>query len=58
MKDKQKRNFDRHHQATNLKPLQPGDIVLIQGNKKADQVVEQSNPRSYIVEHLEQLGLA
>ena len=50
IKDKQKKNFDRHHRATNLKPLQPGDTVWIQGSDSEGRVMEQSNPRSYIVE--------
>lgn len=49
-REKQKTNFDRHHRATNLKPLQPGDMVWIQGSTSEGRVVQQSNPRSYIVE--------
>ena len=50
IKERQKGNFDRRHRATNLRPLQPGDTVWIQGSNSEGRVVEQSNTRSYVVE--------
>ena len=46
---KQKQNFDRRHRATDLKPLQSGDTVWIQGSNSGGRVIETSNPRSYVV---------
>lgn len=46
---KQKQNFDRRHRDTDLKPLQSGDTVWIQGSNSGGRVIETSNPRSYVV---------
>ena len=50
MKERLKGNLDRRHRATNLRPLQPGDAVWIQGSNSEGRVVEQSNTRSYVVQ--------
>ena len=48
-KKRNKRNFDSHHKARDLQPLQPIDTVWIPENKSNGTIIEQSNPRSYTV---------
>ena len=50
MKEKQRKNFDRHHRATDLKPLQTGASVWIPDNSSEGTVVGETNPRSYVVQ--------
>lgn len=49
LKKRNKTNFDSHHKARELQPLQPEDTVWIPENKSEGTIVEQSNPRSYTV---------
>ncbi len=49
MRERQQRNFDHHHRATDLKPLQAGGHVWIPDKQAEGTVVEETNPRSYVV---------
>ena len=48
-RNRQKRNYDRRHQAKLLKPLHAGDTVWIPDTNSEGTVVEMRNPRSYVV---------
>ena len=50
LRERMKRNFDKHHEARNLEPLLPGDNVWIPGNNSGGIVQEETNPRSYNVQ--------
>lgn len=50
---KQKRKFDQHVPRTDLKPLSPGENVMVKHNDKwvhGSIVHEHETPRSYVVE--------
>ena len=49
-KERMKRNFDKHHRARDLQPLEPGESVWIPENKSSGTVIGESNPRSYDVQ--------
>ena len=49
LREKQKENYDRHHRAKSLEPLEPGDQVWIPDRSSSGTVVEQTAPRSYNV---------
>ena len=42
-----KRNFDSHHKAVPLQPLNPGDIVWIPEDDSEGIFVEETSPKSY-----------
>ena len=48
-KDRQKRNFDRHHRARDLPQVHPGDVVWIPDRRASGTVIEETSPRSHIV---------
>ena len=50
MRDQMKRNFDSHHKAAPLQPLNPGDIVWIPEDDSEGIFVEETSPRSYTVQ--------
>ena len=50
MRDQMKRNFDSHHKAVPLQPLNPGDIVWIPEDDSEGIIVEETSPRSYTVQ--------
>lgn len=50
IKNRQKSDFDSHHGARQLQPLQPGDQVWIPGRESEAWVQEEAGPESYTVE--------
>ena len=50
MRERMKRNFDSRHKATSLQSLHPGDTVWIPENDSEATVVEETSPRSYILQ--------
>ena len=52
-KKRQKRDFDSHHGARELPPLQPGDRVWIPANEEEGEVQGEVAPHSYQVEQEE-----
>ena len=48
LREKQK-NYDHHHRAKSLEPLEPGDQIWIPDRSSSGTVVEQTAPRSYNV---------
>ena len=50
MRDQMKRNFDSHHKAAPLQPLNPGDIVWIPEDDSEGIVIEETSSRSYTVQ--------
>ena len=49
IKRRQKKDFDSHHGARELPPLQPGDHVWVQGRESEAEVEGEVAPRSYQV---------
>jgi len=49
IKARQKRNFDSHHGARTLPPLQPGDQVWLPGRESEAEVGREVAPQSYEV---------
>ena len=47
---RQQQNYDQRHKATDVKPLQKGDSVWLSDRKSKGIVIENSAPRSYIVQ--------
>ena len=50
IKERQKKNFDKRHRARELPQLEPGDTVWIPDRDSSGTVVEETSPRSHIVE--------
>ena len=50
IKDRQRRNFNNHHRAKNLQPLERGEKVWIRDNEKQAVVTDALSNRSYLVE--------
>ena len=50
IRDRQQKNFNTHHRASPLKSVNSGDLVYIPENAREGTVVEESSPRSYIVQ--------
>ena len=50
LKERQKRNFDQRHRARDLPRLEPGDAVWVPDRDSSGTVVEETAPRSHIVE--------
>ena len=50
IRDRQQKNFNTHHRASPLKSLNSGDLVYIHDNAREGTVLEESSPRSYIVQ--------
>ena len=50
IRDRQQKNFNSHHRASPLKSLKSGNLVYIPDNAREGTVVEESSPRSYIVQ--------
>ncbi len=49
-KRRQKENFDAHHGARELPTLSPGDTVWCKDRQSPAQVVEETAPRSYVIQ--------
>ena len=50
VRDRQKRKFDSRHQARVLEPLVPGETVWLSDSASEGKVVENTAPRSYVVQ--------
>ena len=50
MRARQKNNFDQHHRAKTLEPLLPGETVWLPDHSSSGKVVEQTAPRSFVVQ--------
>ena len=50
IRQRQRKNFNLHHRASELKPLQTGDYVWIPDTRSEGIVVQETNPQSYEVE--------
>ena len=50
IRQRQQKNFNQHHRASELKPLQTGDYVWIPDTRSEGIVLQETNPRSYEVE--------
>lgn len=53
LKDRQKRNFDRHHRTKELQKLKAGEEVWIPDRKCTGIITNEVRPRSHIVETAE-----
>ena len=49
IRERQQRNFDKRHRASELTPLQSGDCVWIPDTESEGTVTGETNPRSYTV---------
>ena len=49
IRERQQRNFDKRHRASELTPLQPGDCVWIPDTESEGTVTGETNPRTYTV---------
>ena len=50
MRAQQKNNFDQHHRAKTLEPLLPGETVWLPDCSSSGKVVEQTAPRSFVIQ--------
>ena len=50
MRDRLKKNFDSHHKARSLKPLDPGVCVWLPDMSTEGKVIRERAPRSYVIE--------
>ena len=50
IRERQQKNFNKHHRASPLKLLKPGDLVYIPDNERQGTIIEESSTRSYTVQ--------
>ena len=50
IRERQQKNFNKHHRASPLELLKSGDLVYIPDNERQGTIIEESSTRSYTVQ--------